>query len=408
MLTAVKVAKAKPRAQRYEIAEPGGLRLCVHPTGARSFLYRYRDPRTGKAAKITLPANTTLHNARALINGYRAALADRQDPARLRKPAVSAPEIKATTGGDTVGELWQTFKGLPSAGGKLRALDQKIRAFDRFILPAFGGRHAGSIKRSEVTAWQDRLEHEHGERSSDLALAHLRRLLRWHEAREDDFVCVITASMSRYDSTEHERERTLTDDELRSVWAAAGDMPVIGNLLRFLLCTGARLREASEARWKEIDSEGVWTVPAARAKGRTGRAKPVVRPLSKLALSVLPPRVEGCAFVFTQNGCGHLSNNYDRWRNALAESAGIAKDWTWHDLRRTMRSLASRAGVRDDIGELLLGHTIKGVRRVYDRHSFLSEKAAAYDTVATLLLEIVAPKPTGDVITMTRRKRRAA
>ena len=44
--------------------------------------------------------------------------------------------------------------------------------------------------------------------------------------------------------------------------------------------------------------------------------------------------------------------------------------WRLHDLRRTARSLMSRAGVRPDIAERVLGHAIVGVEGVYDRHSY--------------------------------------
>ena len=51
--------------------------------------------------------------------------------------------------------------------------------------------------------------------------------------------------------------------------------------------------------------------------------------------------------------------------------------WQLHDLRRTARSLMSRAGVRPDIAERVLGHAISGVEGVYDRHPYRDEKADA-------------------------------
>ena len=51
------------------------------------------------------------------------------------------------------------------------------------------------------------------------------------------------------------------------------------------------------------------------------------------------------------------------------ERAGVS-DWTIHDLRRTARSLMSRAGVRPDIGERVLGQAQGGVLGIYDRHEY--------------------------------------
>ena len=72
--------------------------------------------------------------------------------------------------------------------------------------------------------------------------------------------------------------------------------------------------------------------------------------------------------------------------------------WTLHDLRRTARSLMSRAGVRPDIAERVLGHAIAGVAGVYDRHSYADEKRAALEKLAGLVERIV--NPVANVIAM--------
>jgi integrase len=82
---------------------------------------------------------------------------------------------------------------------------------------------------------------------------------------------------------------------------------------------------------------------------------------------------------------------------ALAYLSGL------HDLRRTARSLMSRAGVRPDIAERVLGHSIKGVEGVYDRHSYRDEKAHALAALASLIESIV--RPTDKVVHI--RKERA-
>ena len=55
------------------------------------------------------------------------------------------------------------------------------------------------------------------------------------------------------------------------------------------------------------------------------------------------------------------------------------------DLRRTARSLMSRAGVNSDHAERVLGHKIAGVKGVYDRHSYIPEKAHALTELAALV-----------------------
>jgi integrase len=67
------------------------------------------------------------------------------------------------------------------------------------------------------------------------------------------------------------------------------------------------------------------------------------------------------------------------------------KSWSYHDLRRSCRSLLSRAGVSADIGERLLGHVIPGVRGVYDRYEYRKEKLAALEKLGALLERILHP-----------------
>lgn len=71
-----------------------------------------------------------------------------------------------------------------------------------------------------------------------------------------------------------------------------------------------------------------------------------------------------------------------------ASDAPVA-NWTVHDLRRTARSLMSRAGVRPDVSERVLGHAIPGVEGVYDRYSYDPEKADALAKLAELVTRIV-------------------
>ena len=67
------------------------------------------------------------------------------------------------------------------------------------------------------------------------------------------------------------------------------------------------------------------------------------------------------------------------------------EDFTFHDLRRTARTLLARAGVRDDIAERCLGHVIKGVEKVYNRHTYLDEKREAFEKLAALVSRILNP-----------------
>ena len=81
-------------------------------------------------------------------------------------------------------------------------------------------------------------------------------------------------------------------------------------------------------------------------------------------------------YVFAGRGDGPYRGLSQARRRSTQATAGHA-GWTIHDLRRTARSLMSRAGVRADIAERVMGHAIAGVEGVYDRHAYRDEKADA-------------------------------
>ena len=64
----------------------------------------------------------------------------------------------------------------------------------------------------------------------------------------------------------------------------------------------------------------------------------------------------------------------------------------------------ARAGVRPDIAERVMGHTIPGVQGVYDRHNYRDEKADALMRLSALIDAIVNPRD--NVLTMAKRKRK--
>jgi integrase len=74
--------------------------------------------------------------------------------------------------------------------------------------------------------------------------------------------------------------------------------------------------------------------------------------------------------------------------------------WTIHDLRRTARSLMTRAGVSPDHAERALGHVIGGVRGVYDRHAYFEEKREAFEALAAQIQRVLDPRP--NVVPMRR------
>jgi len=177
--------------------------------------------------------------------------------------------------------------------------------------------------------------------------------------------------MGRYDGKA--RERILSDDEIRALWAATGTEQPFARYIRFLILTAVRRNEAALATRREINGS-IWIIPAVRYKTGTDHTVP----LTPAALTCLPATGDRL-FSF-----GSIS----RCKSALDAASGV-RNWRLHDLRRTARSLMSRSGVSADIAEGCLGHVILGVRGVYDRHEYLDEKRRAFEALAQLVEGIV-------------------
>jgi integrase len=167
------------------------------------------------------------------------------------------------------------------------------------------------------------------------------------------------------------------------VWRAAEQAGVFGAFLRLLLLTGQRREKVATMRWDDLVGD-VWTIrTATREKGNAGSLK-----LPPLAMAVLAerPRIAGNPYVFAGRTVGPLGGFAER-HAVFRASCGVDR-WTLHDCRRSARSLMSRAGVISEHAERVLGHVIRGVEGVYDRHAYTTEKANALAKLAALIEDI--------------------
>jgi integrase len=395
--TAKSVEHIKPGATRREIPDDGcaSLYLIVQPSGVKSWAVRYRYQ--GRPTKLTLIGVTSLAAARKAATDALHELEQGNDPAAARKAdRLEAMAAKA----NTLANICQSY--LAIEGKKLRTVDQRISILNRLVLPELGEMPIETVKRSDIVRLLDKIEARNGARMADVCLAVLRRILHWYETRTDDFRSPIIRGMgSRQNVVEHRRSRILDDDEIRKLWVATADNTPFSVLVRFLLLTSARRNEAAGMKWGEVDADDIWTLPASRSKTKVE----VVRPLSKAAQTVLTglPRIGD--YPFTSNAITPIAS-FSGPKAALDAQSRVT-GWRLHDLRRTARSLLSRAGVNSDVAEKCLGHSRGDIVERYDRHSFIPEMQHAFERLAALIETIVHP-PAGEVADMAaeRSKRR--
>jgi integrase len=387
-LTDVAIRNLKPRAIRYEVPDSGcaGLYCVVQPvTGHKSFCVRYRCG--GPSRKLTLPRGIGLAAARAMASDAMLAVAQGRDPAADKREAKNR-----TTGAaaNTLAHVVTKYYQDPRVKA-LRTASHSEAMLRRNVLPAFGSRPIASIKRSELLTLSDELIATRGERTADATLKILGAVCNWWQLRDpsEQFRSPIVRGMSSYRAHQHRRSRILDDDEIRALWAAAGDLGVYGSLLKFLLASCARRSEACCMARDELKGD-TWILPASRNKV----GEELERPLSKLALGILDelPRIQDNPYVFTLGS--RPLGGHSRFKRQLDAKLQFAQQWQVHDLRRTARSLLSRAGVPSEHGERCLGHAIRGVEGTYNRHAYYEEKRLAFEKLAALIENIINPKKT--------------
>ena len=206
-----------------------------------------------------------------------------------------------------------------------------------------------------------------------------------------------------------ERERILSDDEIRDVWQALDAAPVPAlypSFVRALLQTAQRREELGRMRWEEIEGSA-WVIPAPKYKTKISHTVPLTDAVQHLLGA---PQKRGFVFTTTAGEKAFGAYSWSKVRLDAAIAALRQRDgrkpmepWVLHDLRRTARSLMSRAGVHPDVAERVLGHKIGGVRGVYDRHEYLAEKRDALQRLATLVAHILN-SPTGNIVILEARR----
>lgn len=373
------IANLQRKPKRYIIADPEqrGLYIRVMTKGAHVFACVARNP-FGKQiwATIGTTSDFTVDEAREKA---RAAIR------RIRKGETPFPAPKLAP--DSVAVVCQGWLERVAIKNQYRTAAEKKRVIAKYIVPHFKNRAFVDLRRSDITALLDYIEDHHGSFQADAVLSLLRAVALWVAKRDDAYQPPFVKGMARTSAKARARDRILTDDELRAVWHAADSTGTHGVLVKLLLLTAQRRGVVLNMKWGDIDlASGVWNVPLEdeRAKGTGGELR-----LPALALDIIrqQPRLVGHDYVLVQRGM-----NLERAKKRLDQVSGI-HGYTLHDLRRTSRSLLPRAGVSTEVAERILGHAVRGVEGIYNRHDYFDEKGEGLARLAVLIRSIIDPPP---------------
>lgn len=382
------VAKAKPNGKKQIIFDPEttGLALVVTAKGKKSYTIMTRSPEgKQKWSQIGDPLVMTVAEARQ--KAVEAVQRVKQGQEALPPPETpqAAPETFKAVAERYVVE-WvdrggRKGDGIPQAGKR-----EIVRQLKTYLYPRWEGQPFLSIRRRDVAALMSDLAMNNGAVMADRVLATLNKMFNWYRQFDEDYTNPIIPELKKSGSiADRARDRVLSDDEIRAVWKACDEIGTYGAMVKVGLLSAARREKISTMRWDEI-KDGVWTLAVVpREKPHAGVLK-----LPRLALDVIEaqPKVVGNPYVFA--GRGKKAYNSHSVGKEKLDALVPTKQWQFHDLRRTAKTLMQRAGVRSDISELVLGHKKSGVEGVYDRYGYEKEKGEALAALASLIERILA------------------
>jgi integrase len=378
-----------PSAGRVEVADirAAGLSFRITSRDARSWCFRFRDPRSGKTSRATIGdyPDVSLSDARQRADAMRRQVARGENPveAKRRERGLASENSFQALAGRYLNEHARRHK---------RSADADERNLRLHVLPKWRNRRYNDIARADVIELVEGLVTAGKPTLANRVQALVSSVFSF--AMDADLVNGNPCVRLRRRGVETIGRRVLADDEIRLFWPAIIEKPVspaVGLALRLILLTGVRPGEAAGAASAEFTSledkdRARWIIPAARSKN--GRAHLVPLPdaarqtvLTALALSQQPALVgrrgtkeqqaphnsANAAYLFPSPSVDDapitahaLAVAMRRFAENLDKNAG--KSWradrpSPHDLRRTVATRLAELSVSKEDRDALLNHT---------------------------------------------------
>lgn len=459
--------RARPKATSRWVIESGArgegcLVGRITPAGARTFYYRYTDS-TGERVRLAIgpydargdgksafTVQQARDKARDLTALYRDGVHDlrehfqrikederrAEEAARLAvveaqreaREAAAAAERRVTV--KQLFDRWQRVELAPhlladgTRTGRKDGGEWVRQSFVRRVFPKLGDVHAEDATRADLLAILDDAKSDGRRRTANVLLADLRQMFRFAADRE-----IVQRNplegvkRARVGGKDVERERALSDDELRALARAvpkARLAPRSAVAIWLILATGARVGELMAARWEHVNIDArTWYLPTTKNQREhlihlsdfALRQFAALAELREIGVDGQPvpwlfPATDCTAHVCIKSFGKQLA---DRQREPAARLSNRTKatsslampggQWTAHDLRRTTATLMARRRVSTDVIDECLNHKLQSkVARTYVRDRRLPEQARAFDALGRRLDELTGGDAASNVV----------
>jgi integrase len=375
-----------PAAGRIEITDDRceGLALRITAAGVKSWCFRFRDPRSGKDARLTLGRypDVSLSQARARASDLRREVAGGTNPVekKYRDREEAHTRSFAALADRYLQEHARRFKRSAAAD------ERNLRLH---VLPQWANRRFDEIQRRDVIALCEGMVAAGTATNANRVQALISSIFSF--AVDADLIDANPCSRLRKRGVENIGRRVLSDGELRLFWHGIVQRPVsrpVGLALRIALLTAARVSEIAEAERREFQNlddpdRAAWLLPAERSKNGQSHYVPLSGLAQEAVVEALgfgdgtssylfpSPSVEGAPIT------GHaLSVGMARFGKYLKGADEAIRGWqseppSPHDLRRTVATRLAGLGVPAEDVSAVLNHAKRDVTGVhynlYDR-----------------------------------------
>jgi integrase len=398
-LTTVSVRKLRATAsgwvERYDGASASrGFGVRCRPDGLKTWIFLYTSPIHHKRRRFTIgPVEAiSLADARDIAIDLRRQVREGKDPS----DAKTASRTAAAQEGEAASKrsFRRVVEKYDARHLKNKRRGRDVRSvIDRQLMPYWADKPLASITREDVLERVEALADEMPAAANKLHEV-VRGIFNWALDRGTYGLDRSPVDRMRQPAEKVRRDRVLTEDEIRAVWAAFGTMSYpFGDALKLLLLTGQRRNEVTGVRWREIDlASKTWTIPKERCKSARAHTVPLSDPAIRLLTALPRFKPEKGDAVFTASNGERPISGYARAKTRADEISGVS-GWHIHDLRRTVRTELARLRISDTVAERVINHGPKGLAAVYDQHRYDDEKREALAAWAARLRDITEPAP---------------
>ncbi|MBT2791207.1 tyrosine-type recombinase/integrase [Paraburkholderia strydomiana] len=327
-----------------------------------------------------------------------------------RQREAEAAEHARRMNRQTVKALFERWDGLVLS--KRKGAEEVRRGWNKDVLTIIGAMYAEEVRRADIMNVIDSVMARGANRLANRLLAEMRQMFGFAVVREIVANDPTSGIQKRHaGGREEERDRTLSDDELRALplaLDAAGMTATTKHAVWLILATSVRVGELVKARKSDIDLDaGVWRIPAENAKNDDAHTVylsefAIIHMQSLIQASaseewLMPARKkDGTETHADPKGITkqisdrqlrfyHRAAHSNRTKHENALVLGAEK-WTPHDLRRTSATLMQSLGVLPAVIEACLNHREQNrMKRTYQRYDYAKEKLDAWQRLGQRL-----------------------